>query len=149
MEIIQWVTDHALGVIEAIGIIASLSFTAVSLRKDADSRRISNLLSLTKAHREIWGQIYQRSDLTRILDPKADIERNPVTNEEAVFVTFLIFHLNACFQAMRQKMFITPEALAEDIRWFFSLPVPYTIWKRSKNFQDKEFARFMQACLFQ
>ena len=54
MELYHWMDNHGFDLLEAVGIIASLTFTAVSFRRDDRSRRVGNLLTLTQSHREVW-----------------------------------------------------------------------------------------------
>ncbi len=145
MEILlHWIREHGFDLLGSVGLVASLGFTAFSFRKDESSRRIGNLLALTAAHRDIWTQLLVRPELARILEPNADLVLKPVTNEEALFVTFLVLHLNATWQAMEAGVFRTRQAIARDIRWFFSRPVPKSVWEKSKAFQDPAFVRFVE-----
>ena len=147
MEILlHWVKEHGFDLLGSVGIIASLGFTAFSVRKDESSRRIGNLLTLTAAHRDIWTQLFTRPELGRILEAIPDLTQKPVTNEEALFVTFLVLHLNATWQAMEEGVFRTRQAVARDIRWFFARPIPKSVWEKSKAFQDVEFAHFVEEC---
>lgn len=147
MEILlHWIREHGFDLIGVLGLIASLGFTASSFRQDEKSRRIGNLLALTAAHREIWTNLYQRPELIRVLDPKADLVRQPVTDQERIFMTFLILHLNVTWQAMREDLFRTRQAIAQDVRWLYSLPIPRAVWEQSKALQDAEFVRFVEQC---
>jgi len=147
MDIIQWVGGHGFDVLESIGIIASLLLVGFTTYRDERARRLGNLLAITDAHRAIWSELYRQPKLARVLDPKADLTRQPVTDEERLFVTFLIFHLNASFRAMQEGMLITPEALRRDIREFFSLPVPRAVWKSVCDKSDKAFVEFVGSAL--
>lgn len=144
--LLHWIKEHGFDLMGVLGIVASLGFTAFSFKKDESSRRIGNLLALTAAHRDIWSQLFTRPELARILEPEVDLVRKPVTNEEALFVTFLLLHLNATWQAMEEGVFRTRQAVARDIRWFFSRPIPKSVWEKSKAFQDPKFARFVEEC---
>ena len=147
MEILlHWIREHGFDLVGALGLMASLYFTALSFRQDEKTRRIGNLLTLTAAHREIWTNLYQRPELTRVLDAKADLIRQPVTEQEKLFVTFLVLHMNATWQAMQEGVFRTRQAIAQDIRWLFSLPIPQAVWEKSKLLQDEDFVRFVEAC---
>lgn len=145
MEILlHWVREHGFDLLGSVGIIASLGFTTLSFRKEESSRRIGNLLTLTAAHRDIWSQLFNRPDLARILEPNPDLIKKPVTDEEDLFVTFLLLHLNATWQAMEEGVFRTRQAVTRDIRWFFSRPIPRSVWEKSKEFQDEDFVRFVE-----
>jgi hypothetical protein len=147
MEIVlHWISEHGFDLLGSFGLIASLAFTTLSFRKDESSRRIGNLLELTAAHRDIWSQLFVRPELARILEPDVDLVMRPVTNEEALFMTLLLLHLNATWQALDEGVFRTRQAVARDIRWFFSLPIPKSVWEKSKAFQDPAFAQFVEEC---
>ena len=49
-----WILQNWFNVLSAIGIVASLMFTAVSVRAGTETQRISNLLLLTQNHRKLW-----------------------------------------------------------------------------------------------
>jgi hypothetical protein len=147
MEILlHWIREHGFDLVGTVGVIASLSFTTFTVRKDEKARNISNLLALTSEHRDIWTAFYERPSLARVLSTKVDVRQDPVTDEESIFVTFLILHLSATYEAIQAGVFSTGQAVAEDIRWFFSLPIPQDVWERSKPFQDKAFAAFVDEC---
>lgn len=145
MGFLLWTGENWFNLIQTAAIVAGLVFTALSLRLDVKTRRISNLLEITKGHREIWTVLYERPELSRLLDPAADVTRTPVNPEEEVFVTFLILHLNSAYHAMKAGVFTTPDGLRRDIKEFFSLPAIKSIWRKMRFFQDAEFIRFVEA----
>lgn len=147
MSIWQWIGIHGFELFQAVGIVGGLAFSGLALRGDDRSRRISNLLILTGSHREIWTQLYRRPELARVLDSRADLSRAPVSDFEAVFVTFVILHLASVRQAMREGLVWTGQAIERDVRWFFSLPIPRTVWKNSKTFQDPDLVKFVEDSL--
>jgi hypothetical protein len=138
--------NHGFDLLEAVGIIASLTFTAVSFRRDDRSRRVGNLLTLTQSHREVWKEQLHDPKLKRILDPKANLAREPVTRDEEIFVTLVIQHLNIVFHALRDELTINPEGLRRDVWQFFSLPIPQAVWSHLKVLQNDEFVAFVEAC---
>src|SRR5687767_3564731 len=95
-----WFAQHGLELLEAIGIAAGLFYTAASFRADTRSRRLSNLVNLTKQHRDIWEEMLGKSSLVRVKDPKADLYTKPVTPDEARLVVFLILHLHCWYRAI-------------------------------------------------
>ncbi len=147
MVFFGWFSEEVFRFVQTVGLVASLGFTALVVFREDRSRRVANLLALTTAHREIWGQLHRQPELARILEPGVDLERAPVTNPEAVFVTFLLLHLSATFRAIRLGMFSTRQALDRDIRWFLVLPIPRTIWDRSKDLLEPDFVAFVDSCL--
>jgi len=142
-----WLLDNFSTSLSSVGIIASLLFTSFSVRAQTRSRRLSNLFSLTKAHREIWFQLYSEPALSRILQVEIDLEKDPPTVQEEVFVTSLLLHLNCIHHAASLGMFPELEGMRMDIREFYSLPIPQEIWKRLKPLQDLKFITFIENCV--
>lgn len=122
-------------------------FTAWSLRAEAQTRQLANLLGITHQHREIWKNLLERPELARLLRPEANPRRQPVNDQEEVFLTFLFLHLNSAFYAMRRRQFRTPEGLRRDLHWFLSLPIPRAFWGTAKGFFDRAFVRFVERSL--
>ena len=142
-----WLQDNFTVLLNSAGIVGGLLFTAFSLRAETRSRRLSNLISLTQEHREIWFQMHEKPALSRILEQEVDLASDPPTLQEEVFVTSLILHLNCIHRAVRLGMFPELEGLRSDIREFYSLPIPREIWKRWKTLQDLDFIAFVEKCL--
>lgn len=147
MEIIHLATGHAFDLLGSVAIIASLLFTAVELQHVGKAQRVSNLLTITRQHREIWSELFRQPTLKRVLDPQADLVTNPVTTEEELFVTFLILHLDAVFKADHAKMFEPATTLRRDIAGFFALPIPKAVWQKSRPLQDVDFVAYVESAL--
>ena len=144
---LHWLGEGWLETLNAIGVVGGLIFTAVALHSEAKTRRVSNLLTLTQNHREIWKELYNHPNLSRVLQPNPDTSKKPVTRDEEIFVNLVIQHLSSVFHAMRYDLAVEPEGLRRDIRGFFSLPIPMAIWKRVKVLQNAAFVRFLDECL--
>ena len=123
-------------------------FTAVhSVRTDTKERKIGNLFMLTNAHREIWSQLYERKELTRVLMESVNLRCEPVTAEEELFVHTLILHLRAAFKARKLGMQFDDDAVAADIRQFLNRSIPRVVWEKSKVFQGGDFVQFVERAL--
>src|SRR5262245_33463143 len=101
MGFLGWIADKWFTLLQSAGIIGSLLFTAIELHDDAKSRRASNLIEITKAHRDIWSQLYQHPELARITKFDVDLKKRPATIKEEIFVRAVILHLNSAYHAMR------------------------------------------------
>src|SRR5262245_46222019 len=134
-----WFTENWFTGLQSLGIIAGFILTCVTLRRDERSRRAANLFQLTASHRELWAQWWTRPVLRRIFSDAADLARDPVTDEEDLFVTFLILHLQSAHHAIVLGMLDLPEGLGADIRNFFSHPIPRAIWQKIRPLQDRAF----------
>lgn len=95
MEGSQWIAENWFDILSAVGIIGGLFFTAVALRSDTKTRKIAHLLTITTNHREIWKEFLRNPHLARVLDPSADVAKQPITLEEKEFVNFVILHLSS------------------------------------------------------
>jgi len=147
MEALHWIEANWFEIIQTAGIIGGQVFAAYVFGRDAEARRISNLIALKQENREIWQQAYNRPQLFRVLQKDVDLDEKPVTNDEWLFVKTLILHLDSVHRANKARMFITLEGLALDIKEFFSSPIPKAIWEKIKPFQDKEFLGFVEGFL--
>jgi hypothetical protein len=123
-------------------------FTAIhSVRTDTKERKIGNLFALTNAHREIWSRLYERKELSRVLRVSVNLQRDPVTAEEELFVHTLILHLRTAFKARKLGMQFDDDAVSADIRQFLNRSIPRAVWEKSKVFQDADFVRFVERAL--
>lgn len=147
MQILHWLLAYGRDSLEAVGIVAGLCFTAVSYRDDTKARQVTNLITLTEQHREIWSRLTERRELARVLDASVDVKLAPPTLAEGVFVSHLILHLSASFRTIRTGLLLRPEKLRRDIRQFFSLPIPRAVWQQQRLLLDEDFARFVEDCL--
>jgi hypothetical protein len=147
MGALYWFGDNWFTLLQSIGIIAGLFFTAHALREDSKERRVSNLMEITKNHREIWTELYSRPELSRVLEANADLKHAPITRQEDVFVRLLILHLNSVYHAWKDGVLSNLEGLPKDIQWFFSLPLPQKIWEKIKPLQDATFVRYVESCI--
>lgn len=141
----SWLAAHWLDLIQSAGIVGGLLFNGWALHRDGQAQRAANLLKLTEQHRDIWREMFSRPGLARVLRPDADLLTDPVTDEETLFVTLLILHLNTAFSAVRAGVLRAPEGITPDIRGFFSLPIPRAAWEKARHLHDREFVRFVEA----
>lgn len=143
---LHWIAENWIGVLNAVGVIGGLLFTAFSIRADARARRVGNLLTITANHREIWLELYHRPELARVLDRSVNLGEKPIEREEEIFVVFLILHSYSVFQAMKDGLFVKLKGLSKDIGWLFSLPIPDAIWQKMKALQNDDFVKFVEDC---
>jgi len=142
----HWIANNWPVLLSAIGVIGGLLFNGFSVLSETKARRITNLLTLTQNHRELWAELYRNPRLVRVLDPAADTAKQPVTCDEQTFVNSAILHLSASYHALREQLVVTPEGLRQDIRCFLSLPVPEAVWNSSKMFQNDDFEEYVEEC---
>lgn len=146
MGSLQWLAQNWFTLLNAVGIVGGLLFTGYSLRSETKTRRIANLLTMTRNHRDIWTELYRNPALARVLDPDVDTAKNPIRRDEEIFVNLVIQHLNSAYYAMRDELAIKPEGLRRDVGSFFTLPIPAAVWAELKGLQDDRFVAFVEAC---
>lgn len=142
-----WLAQNWFPLAETLGIVASLIFTAFTVRQDMRERRLANLVVLTGQHRDVWKALYERPGLGRLLSTAVNPKRQPLTRQENLFITLVILHLGTVHRAMKHGLISRVGGIRQDIRWFFSLPLPKAVWEKVKPFQDKEFVGFIEECL--
>ncbi len=146
MGVWAWIGQNWFSLAETLGIVAGLLFTAFTVRQDIRERRLANLMALTGQHRDIWKTLYERPGLARLLSPAANPERQPLTRQETLFVTLVVLHLSTVHRAIKHGLVSQVGGVRQDIRWFFTLPLPRAVWEQIKPFQDRDFAEFVEAC---
>ena len=143
----SWLGSNWFNLLQTIGIVAGLCFTGRSLLFDARIRKISNLLSITEHHRSIWEQVLAHPKLSRVLEPHADLKSTPISLEERIFVNLIILHLTAVMAAIKGSVHSKPAGQDEDLREFFSLPIPNKVWKDSKRFREPEVTSYLDSLI--
>lgn len=146
MEAGDWLSQNWFNLLSSVGIIAGLWFTAFTLRSDAKTRRVANLLTIVTNHREIWKVFLNDKSLERIRDASADTVKTPVTDAERIFVNMVIQHLGSMYYAMSDQLVVKVEGMRRDIAQFLSLPVPRNVWEKIKVYQNDDFAAFVESC---
>ena len=147
MEIIGWLSERWFSLLETASILVGFFTATHTIRTDTMERKIANLFALTTAHREIWSRLYEDKELSRVLSESVNLQRDPMTAEEELFIHTLILHLRSAFKAREFGMQFDDDAVAADIRQFFNRPIPRAAWERSKVFQDAQFVAFVDRCI--
>jgi hypothetical protein len=147
MEWTNWIAGNWVDLLQSAGIVANLFLSLWVMRREAHSQRASNIIRLTEQHRDLWKELFARPSLSRVLKKKADLARDPLTDDESVFVGLLVLHLNSTYVAIEAGIIKRPDGLAPDIRGFFSLPVPNAVWKKTRHLHDADFVAFVEAQL--
>ena len=142
-----WILENWFTLLNAVGVIGGLCFTAFSLRSETKTRRIANLLTLTANHREVWKEFSRNPQLRRVLEASADPLKQPVTPEEEIFVNLVLLHISGVYYAMKDELVVKLEGLRRDVSQFLSLPIPRTIWEKIKLVQNDDFVAFVESCL--
>lgn len=144
---VEWFGANWFNLLQTVAIVAGLFFTGRSFLVDTRIRRISNLLNITEHHRSIWQQVIDKPNLLRVLNAEAKLDIKPITLEERIFVNLIILHLTAVMAAIRGRVHEQPAGQDEDLREFFSLPIPNKVWKDSKRFREPDVIAYIESLL--
>jgi hypothetical protein len=147
MGTLPWIAEHWFDLFQTVGIVGGLLFTGLTVRKDERARKIANSIAINEQHRQIWKELYAYPELSRVMMPDRNLEQEPASEREELFVNTLIAHLSTAYRAMKYDEFVRLEGLAKDVKAFFSLPIPKGTWERVREFHDKDFVCFIEAQL--
>jgi len=146
MGVSLWITEHWLDLIQTVAIIGGLLFTAYAMLREESATKIATLIAANEQYREIWQELYKNPRLSRVLNKTVNLDKEPISDEESLFVKLLILHLGTVYEAMKSGMFVKLQGLRRDVQEFFSLPIPKTIWEKTRPFQNPDFVEFIGKC---
>jgi hypothetical protein len=146
MGVSPWITGHWFDLLQTLGIVGGLLFTAYAALKNERATKIASLIAANEQHREIWEQLYTNPRLSRVLKKTVNLDKEPISDEEALFVRLLILHLGTVYRAMKSGVFVKLQGLQRDIQEFFSLPIPKAVWEGVRPFQNPDFVEFIGNC---
>ena len=136
--------DTVLGIVNAVGVVAGLFFTGFALQRDSKMRRLENLISLTDHHREIWTLIFDRPGLHRVMSDDATVVANTLSEEEELFSTFVILHVQIVFEGLRDDLLrLERTGWERDLKLLLHRPVIKEVWRRIRNSQNSDFRRYI------
>lgn len=130
-------------VAQTVGVAGGLFFAGLNIARDVKQKKIANYLELTKGQRDIWKEALKDNSLLRVSEPSPDLEQKPITEQERIFVRFVIFHANCAFMLMKADLSVRVEGLREDVIEFLQSPIPKSVWLDMKQFQNKDFVAFI------
>ncbi|MGE3312769.1 MAG: DUF6082 family protein [Limisphaerales bacterium] len=144
MDGIGWLADNWVDLLQGVGIVGSLLFTAAALRQGARSIRLGSLLKLTEHHRELWSEVHRRPELARVLAHEVDLVRDPVTPAEEEFLNIVFVHFQTGWEMAVRHRLVSQEAYGRDLMEFLALPIPRDVWNRTRAHRDPPFTRFVE-----
>ena len=139
-----WLSDNWVSFFQTLGICGSLLFTAETLRRDVEAKRVSEYLTLNTQHRRLWGQLHQRPRLAHLLDADRSLETRPVTTEERLVLELAFVHFHTGWLVARKGSLVPLGVLAADAGHFFRLPVPREVWAQVRGTHQPEFVAFVE-----
>jgi hypothetical protein len=141
----EWLLNNWFTILQSLGIILGLIFTATSIRQATASRRASDLLTLSERHQNLWSELYRRPELHRIWEREVDLVSSPPSVAEQDFLKLVFTHFYTGWLLARTGALLPMKALKEDVRNFFLLPVVRSVWADAREGRDPEFVRFVDS----
>src|SRR5439155_20149793 len=111
----EWLANNWFSLIQGLGIICGLLFTAFSIRRDTAARRASDLLSLSERHQELWAELYRSPELRRIRNREVDLLAEPVTAAEEEFLKLVFVHFHVGWLVAQRGALVPMEAVKKDV----------------------------------
>ena len=121
-------------------------FAAYTFHKDEKATRISNLIAIKQEYSDVWQVMFDHPELSRVLEKDVNLDKQPVTTQEWLFVKMLVLHLDTVRRAKNIGMFVKLQGLKVDVQEFFALPIPKAVWKNVKKFHNDDFTAFVESC---
>lgn len=138
----KWFEDNWFNLLQSLGIVGSLVFTAIAMRRETKSRHLETLLSLGEHHRELWSELHRRPDLSRVLADEVDLVGQPVTTAEEEFLNTAFVHFCTGWRLATEHGVLAEDDLRRDIGQFLSHPIPRQVWKTTRQIREESFVRF-------
>jgi hypothetical protein len=139
----DWLGANWINILETLTLIVGV----LSIRENTKARHLSNLISLTKNHRELSTFQMENPKLERALVANRDLMKEPVSAEEREFINLKILHFKASFEALKDGMAVDNEGVVKDVKEVFSLPTVAAVWKEASPYYELAFASFIEECL--
>jgi len=142
-----WVDANWFNLIQTLGIVGGLWFTASAANREAKAKEVENLLTLAEHHQGLWNGVTQRKDLARVFRSDVDALSTPPSIAENVFLNSVIVHFQTGWWIARSGGITNLDELKTDARSFFSLPLPRAVWEKTKATRNQRFVRFVESAL--
>ena len=142
-----WLQGNWFTALQGLAIVFGLFFTGLSSHREARSRRIGNIISLTQLHRDLWSEVHKREDLQRVIQESVDLIARPITPAEEEFMNLVLIHFYTGWQMAQLNAGVSLRLLEKDVKSFFSRPIPKAVWEKTRRERDQHFVRFVEKCL--
>jgi hypothetical protein len=144
--LLLWGSDNWFSIVQTLGIVLGLLFTAASFCKDGQARQLSNLLAMAERHRSLWSELQKCPELSRILKKKVDLSNAP-TLAEREFLNLIIIHFETGWRVAKTTDREELKNFKIDVGEFFSLPLPRAVWEMTKTSHNPQFAGFVEQAI--
>jgi hypothetical protein len=137
-EIVAWLHQNWFQLVQTVGIISSLVYAGRNLRVTLRAQQVDNLFRLTNAQRELYSRLFDKEELRRVFDSDVNLDQNPITYEERLFLTQAILHFSLAKRASDHDAVLPMDGLERDAKSFFNLPLTKKVWNEIKAVQNSD-----------
>jgi hypothetical protein len=130
-----------------MGIVGGLLFTASTYRRVARATRVSNAISLTAAHRDIWKLVLADAHLEDVFEPAPTSAK--VSAAQKVFLRLMVVHMASVYEAYRSGTLIDLTGLQRDIGEGMAAPLAKEVWEQLRPYQNRKFTAFVEEAIRQ
>jgi hypothetical protein len=109
--------------VQTTGIVASLLLSFFAFVSSKKTTIVNNSFIVNQHHRELWLNYCENPELHRCYQKDIDLESNPATSAEKMFVNMLFIHMSMCNEAMKRNSIIKIEGLEQDAYDLLNLPI--------------------------
>ena len=129
-------------------LVVGATLTVLQLGRTARSARATNLLTITKNHREIWTFALDHPDTFELMDPEipfSGIEN--LSNDQRQFVNFLLLHMASAHALVKGRLLSRNRSARRDVGGVLALPAFRAIWAELQSYHPARFRRYANKCL--
>lgn len=128
---------------ESIGIIGTIILAIISIRSQIKTQRVTNYLTLTAYHRDVWKLTLSNPELKDIFRHSFSGDHDEISPEESQFLSFMFLHASAAFELFRDGKIVEIEGLRADVIDVLSSPLPKQYWDKNKKYYNANFVEFV------
>jgi len=143
-DLVPFLESNWINLVQSTGIVASLLFAAVTIRREARTHKMTTLLALDQQHRELWSELHQRPELARILSLEVDLVGQPVTIAETEFLNTVFVHYCTGWRLAAEHGVFSEDDLRRDIADFLARPIPLQVWRQTSGTREQRFVAFVE-----
>lgn len=133
---------------QALALIFGIIFTVTQLARTARSAKATNLLAITKNHRELWAMALESPELQELIDPAFSVKAAmDLSAKQRYFVNFVLLHMASTYELTRLHVLTKNSEIDRDVGALISLPAFTIMWKDLRPYHPCRFQKYVDKCI--
>jgi hypothetical protein len=132
--------------VQTVGIIASLLFTAYELRRNRASCIAANEIKLIELHRDLWRMTIDQPSLMRPFGHDLKPDELKLSIAESRFVNLLFLHISGAFRLTEAGEVRRTGDFRGDLKELLARPAIRNFWEANQRYHDARFVAFVNSC---